>query len=90
VYYLSAEFLMGRTLTNAVRNMGLGGPYAKALEDLGAKMEQVRARSLLLLARLFRSARHGLRRPASVSPPGMLAPSALWVSKAVAACGPGC
>jgi hypothetical protein len=29
VYYLSAEFLMGRTLTNAVNNMGLEGEYAE-------------------------------------------------------------
>ncbi|GAB4814799.1 hypothetical protein N2152v2_001845 [Parachlorella kessleri] len=42
VYYLSAEFLMGRTLTNAVRALGLGGAYGKALEEMGAQMEQVR------------------------------------------------
>lgn len=29
IYYLSAEFLMGRTLTNAVNNLGLTGEYAK-------------------------------------------------------------
>ena len=29
MYYLSAEFLMGRTLTNAVHNMGLQGDYAE-------------------------------------------------------------
>ena len=29
VYYLSAEFLMGRTLTNAVNNLGLEGEYAE-------------------------------------------------------------
>ena len=29
VYYLSAEFLMGRTLTNAVHNLGLEGDYGK-------------------------------------------------------------
>ena len=29
MYYLSAEFLMGRTLTNAVHNMGLQGEYAE-------------------------------------------------------------
>ncbi len=28
VYYLSAEFLMGRSLTNTVANLGLVGPYA--------------------------------------------------------------
>jgi glucan phosphorylase len=29
VYYLSAEFLMGRTLTTAVYNMGLQGEYGE-------------------------------------------------------------
>lgn len=32
MYYLSAEFLMGRTLTNAVHNMGLQGEYAEVSE----------------------------------------------------------
>jgi glycogen phosphorylase len=41
VYYLSAEFLMGRTLTNAVQNLGLGGAYASALSQMGASMEEV-------------------------------------------------
>jgi starch phosphorylase len=41
VYYLSAEFLMGRTLTNAVYNLGLQGPYAQALNQLGYDMEEV-------------------------------------------------
>lgn len=31
VYYLSAEFLMGRSLTNAVFNLGLEGAYAEAV-----------------------------------------------------------
>jgi starch phosphorylase len=46
VYYLSAEFLMGRTLTNAVQNLGVEGAYAKALSDMGAKMEDVREQEL--------------------------------------------
>ena len=29
MYYLSAEFLMGRSLTNTVANLGLVGPYAE-------------------------------------------------------------
>mmetsp|Transcript_11859 Transcript_11859/g.25461 ORF Transcript_11859/g.25461 Transcript_11859/m.25461 type:complete len:871 (-) Transcript_11859:450-3062(-) len=41
VYYLSAEFLMGRSLTNTVFNLGLGGDYAKALNKLGYDMETV-------------------------------------------------
>eukprot|EP00955_Chlamydomonas_euryale_P027020 284920-Chlamydomonas_euryale.AAC.5 len=41
VYYLSAEFLMGRTLTNAIYNMGLEGPYAESLRAMGVEMETV-------------------------------------------------
>ncbi|PRW61019.1 Alpha-glucan phosphorylase cytosolic [Chlorella sorokiniana] len=41
VYYLSAEFLMGRTLTNAVHNMGLQGDYAEALKQFGQTLEGV-------------------------------------------------
>jgi hypothetical protein len=32
IYYLSAEFLMGRSLTNVVYNLGLEGNYGKALQ----------------------------------------------------------
>jgi len=32
VYYLSAEFLMGRSLTNAVFNLGLEGAYGEAVK----------------------------------------------------------
>ncbi|KAG1660964.1 hypothetical protein FOA52_005589 [Chlamydomonas sp. UWO 241] len=39
VYYLSAEFLMGRTLTNAIFNMGLEGPYAEAMRAIGTDLE---------------------------------------------------
>jgi hypothetical protein len=35
IYYLSAEFLMGRTLTNAVNNLDLGGEYAEVGRWLG-------------------------------------------------------
>lgn len=41
VYYLSAEFLMGRSLTNSVFNLGLEGPYADALRALGYDIETV-------------------------------------------------
>jgi starch phosphorylase len=41
VYYLSAEFLMGRSLLNTVYNLGLGGEYGKALTQMGYKMEAV-------------------------------------------------
>mmetsp|Transcript_9136 Transcript_9136/g.24625 ORF Transcript_9136/g.24625 Transcript_9136/m.24625 type:complete len:866 (-) Transcript_9136:323-2920(-) len=40
-YYLSAEFLMGRSLMNTVLNLGLQGEYAKALNQMGYKMEEV-------------------------------------------------
>ncbi|KAK9840953.1 hypothetical protein WJX81_002313 [Elliptochloris bilobata] len=39
IYYLSAEFLMGRSLLNTVQNLGLGGPYGEVLKELGVKME---------------------------------------------------
>lgn len=41
VYYLSAEFLMGRSLTNTVFNLGLEGPYADALRQLGYDFETI-------------------------------------------------
>ncbi len=41
MYYLSAEFLMGRTLINAVYNMGLEKEYTEAITDLGSTLEQV-------------------------------------------------
>ncbi len=37
MYYLSAEFLMGRTLTNAVHNMGLQGEYAQVSTRLSGR-----------------------------------------------------
>jgi starch phosphorylase len=39
VYYLSAEFLMGRSLLNTVQNLGLGGAYGGALRELGVRLE---------------------------------------------------
>lgn len=41
VYYLSLEFLMGRSLSNAVLNMNLKGPYAEALKGLGMHLESI-------------------------------------------------
>lgn len=41
VYYLSAEFLMGRTMTNAIYNLGLEGEYADAVRALGTDLETV-------------------------------------------------
>ena len=40
-YYLSLEFLMGRTLGNAMLNLGLDEPLHKALHDLGLDMEEL-------------------------------------------------
>ena len=39
VYYLSLEFLMGRSLGNAILNMELKGVYADALKQLGFQLE---------------------------------------------------
>lgn len=44
VYYLSLEFLMGRTLGNALLNLGLEGPTAEALADLGYRLEELEER----------------------------------------------
>ena len=42
VYYMSLEFLMGRTLGNSLINMDLMGSANKAMEDLGMKLEDMR------------------------------------------------
>lgn len=44
VYYLSLEFLMGRALGNALLNLGLEGPTAEALADLGYRLEELEER----------------------------------------------
>jgi starch phosphorylase len=41
VYYLSAEFLMGRSLTNAVYNLGIDGAYGEAVRSLGYSLEEL-------------------------------------------------
>jgi starch phosphorylase len=40
-YYLSMEFLMGRTLTNAMINLGVTDIVSAALYDLGLEMEEL-------------------------------------------------
>jgi starch phosphorylase len=40
-YYLSLEFLMGRTLSNAMLNLGLDDEANKALNELGLVMEEL-------------------------------------------------
>ena len=46
VYYLSAEFLMGRTMTNAINNLGVEGEYAEAIRDIGSDMEAITSTEL--------------------------------------------
>lgn len=41
VYYLSLEFLMGRSLSNAVLNMDLKDKYGEALKGLGMELEKI-------------------------------------------------
>ena len=41
VYYLSLEFLVGRTFSNAVLNLGLQEEFKKALYELGQNIEDV-------------------------------------------------
>ncbi|SFI26445.1 starch phosphorylase [Bosea sp. OK403] len=38
VYYLSLEFLIGRSLADALNNLGLTGPVAQAMADLGVDL----------------------------------------------------
>jgi glycogen phosphorylase len=42
VYYLSLEYLLGRTLGNSLVNMGLTGECGKALQELGYSLEDLR------------------------------------------------
>ncbi|MEK7321514.1 MAG: glycogen/starch/alpha-glucan phosphorylase [Pseudomonadota bacterium] len=42
VYYMSLEFLIGRTLTNSVLNMDLAGEFAEAFRAMGLNMETIR------------------------------------------------
>lgn len=42
VYYLSMEFLIGRTLNNALLNMGCQKECKQVMEDLGLRMEEIR------------------------------------------------
>jgi len=40
-YYLSMEYLQGRALANAVRNIGMKDAYAEVLDRFGSKLEEV-------------------------------------------------
>lgn len=41
IYYLSAEFLMGRSLLNTVLNLGLEEEYGQAVKQLGYSLEDL-------------------------------------------------
>jgi len=41
VYYLSLEFLMGRTLRNNILNLGAVDAYSQAMEELGFRLEDL-------------------------------------------------
>jgi starch phosphorylase len=41
VYYLSIEFLLGRSLQNAMLNMKMETPFTTALTNLGYKLENL-------------------------------------------------
>jgi len=42
VYYLSLEFMIGRTMSNSALNLGMCDELADALNDIGINLEQVR------------------------------------------------
>lgn len=42
IYYLSLEFLIGRTLGNSLINLGLYGEASKAVKELGYSLEELR------------------------------------------------
>ncbi|XP_057837765.2 uncharacterized protein LOC131047970 isoform X2 [Cryptomeria japonica] len=39
LFYLSLEFLMGRSLSNSIHNLGISDQYAEALKELGFQLE---------------------------------------------------
>lgn len=41
VYYLSLEFLIGRTLTNGLINLGIHDPFVNALTEIGVHLEEI-------------------------------------------------
>lgn len=41
VYYLSMEFLLGRSLKNAIYNLNLAPQFSQALKEMGVKMENL-------------------------------------------------
>lgn len=41
VYYLSMEFLMGRSLLNALFNLDVTGAYGEALAEMGYNLESL-------------------------------------------------
>lgn len=42
IYYLSLEFLIGRTLTNSLINIGFAEEFAEALREIGLDLEKIR------------------------------------------------
>ena len=41
IYYLSMEFLMGRSLKTSLYNLGMQDEAAKALEEIGVKIDRI-------------------------------------------------
>lgn len=41
VFYLSIEYLLGRSLQNAIINLGIEGPYRDSIKELGHVLEDL-------------------------------------------------
>ena len=60
VYYLSMEFLMGRSLTNSLYNLEVKGTFSEGLRQLGYSLEEIARMNLRKLAdRRARNVIHG-------------------------------
>ena len=68
MYYLSMEFLMGRSLLNALNNLGVVDQYTEALREMGYKLEDLIEKARLQSLRSLPAAAQNAPLAASVLP----------------------